>query len=669
MNKLNQAQLSAVKYLDGPLLVLAGAGSGKTRVITQKIAYLLREAQYKPQQIAAITFTNKAARMMKSRLKETLNSNETRGLSVSTFHTLGLNILKKHGRAMRLKEDFSLFDSSDTEKLINELAVNVLSKENNNSLRQKISFYKFKNISPQLALSMAENEEDQQAALLYSHYDRALRAYHAVDFDDLILLPLQLMQEHPEIKEKLQNKYSHLLVDEYQDTNRVQYDLIRTITGVSGRFTLVGDDDQSIYAWRGAEPDNILTLQNDFPSLKVVKLEQNYRSTTRILESANHVIKNNPHLFEKNLWTHAAGGELIRILIAKNEEDEAARVIDEITSDQFKTRSEFGDYAILYRSNFQARLFEKALRERKIPYQISGGESWFEKAEIKDLMSYLRLLVNCDDDRAFLRSINTPHRGIGTQTIEKLSEYAVSRGVSMFAASYEIGLTQVLPEKAIQKLQYFCDMINLVNDNVARAEAFPAIMDLVERIQYRLYIEENAATPHASESKLKTMNEFLSWIKTLLEGSETEEAMSLKDCVQRLLLLDILERNETNAVRNSVQLSTLHAAKGLEFPNVFLVGMEEGILPHQNSIDSNQVEEERRLCYVGITRAEKKLTLIYAKTRRQQGGQNETVPSRFLDELPEAHVVREGTAVSEETRLAQGLAHFAAFKDILAAKD
>jgi len=665
VHTLNKAQLAAVRYLDGPLLVLAGAGSGKTRVITQKIAYLLRECDYKPHQIVAITFTNKAARMMKNRLKDTLDAKEMRGLSVSTFHTLGLNILKKQGKTLGLKEGFSLFDSSDTEKLMTELSANLLSKENIYSLRQKISFYKFKNISPKLAQEMAETEEDKQAALLYEAYNRALRAYQAVDFDDLILLPSQLMQENAEIKEKIQNRISHLLVDEYQDTNKVQYEFIRSLTGATGRFTLVGDDDQSIYAWRGAEPDNILLLQKDFPTLNVIKLEQNYRSTTRILESANSLIKNNPHLFEKNLWTQSSGGELIRILIAKNEDDEAARVVDEIMSHQFKNRTEYGAYAILYRSNFQSRLFEKALRERKIPYQVSGGDSWFEKAEIKDMMAYLRIVVNPDDDRAFLRAINTPQRGIGTKTLESLSEYAAKRNISLFAACYEIGLTQVLPEKPIQKLQYFCDLINLVNDNVARSEPFSALTDLIEKIQYRLYIEEMATTPHAAENKLKTFDEFLNWLKTLLEGNEANEAMTLKEAVQRLTLLDILERNEENTVRNSVQLSTLHAAKGLEFPHVFLVGMEEGILPHQNSIDSGQVEEERRLCYVGLTRAEQTLTLLHAKTRRQHGGQTETVRSRFLDELPEIHLLSEGKAMTEEARLNQGLAHFAAFKSIL----
>ena len=458
MAKLNPQQQAAVKAIDHPLLVLAGAGSGKTRVITEKIAYLVKQG-LPARHIAAVTFTNKAAREMKSRVSILLDDTQIRGLRVSTFHSLGLDILRKEHKVLAYKAAITLFDEQDKQALLKNLISHGAKDcdiDNVDRYAQQIGQWKNAFITPEQALTSA-NSEQYPAARLYDEYTRSLKAYNAVDFDDLILLPVLLFQQNSAVLEKWQNKIRYLLVDEYQDTNITQYQLVRLIAGALGRFTVVGDDDQSIYAWRGAQPENLAQLQKDYARLQVIKLEQNYRSTGRILKVANHLIANNPHAFEKRLWSELGYGDPLRVLSHKNDQVEAQQVVSEIVHHKFKTGSRYQDYAILYRGNHQSRLFEQSLRENNIPYFISGSTSFFAYSEIKDILGYLRLFVNQDDDAAYLRIINTPRREIGPTTLEKLGSYANERHISLFAASTELGLTQKLSEKSIHRLRKFHD--------------------------------------------------------------------------------------------------------------------------------------------------------------------------------------------------------------------
>jgi len=634
MAKLNPQQQAAVKTIDHPLLVLAGAGSGKTRVITEKIAYLITQGGIPARNIAAVTFTNKAAREMKSRVSKLLDDKQLRGLRVSTFHSLGLEILRSEHKTLGYKAGLTLFDEQDKLTLLR----NLISHDSKNCDIDKVDHYawqigQWKNafVTPELAVSAATAEQ-YPAAALYNDYIRSLKAYNAVDFDDLILLPVLLFQEQPAVLEKWQNKIRYLLVDEYQDTNITQYQLVKLIAGNLGRFTVVGDDDQSIYAWRGAQPENLAQLQKDYTRLKVIKLEQNYRSTGRILKVANHLIANNPHAFEKKLWSELGYGDPLRVLSHRDEVIEAQQIVSEIIHHKFRTGSSYQDYAILYRGNHQSRLFERSLRENNIPYFISGSTSFFAYSEIKDVLSYLRLFVNQDDDAAFLRVINTPRREIGPTTLEKLGAYANERHISLFAASSELGLTQKLPEKAMQRLTKFRDWVIDTADRIERGDTFAVIEAMLDQIGYEQWLRENSKTPASAERKMKNVQELIDWLKRINE--KDSEGKSLSEIVSKIMLMDIMERNQEEEASDQVSLMTLHAAKGLEFPHVFLIGMEENLLPHQNSIETDNIEEERRLAYVGITRAQRTLTFSYCTHRKRYGEISECEPSRFLNELP-----------------------------------
>ncbi|MGZ4979773.1 MAG: UvrD-helicase domain-containing protein, partial [Methylobacter sp.] len=488
MSKLNPQQQAAVKAIDHPLLVLAGAGSGKTRVITEKIAYLVKQG-LPARHIAAVTFTNKAAREMKSRVSKLLDDKQQRGLRVSTFHSLGLDILRAESKTLGYKAGITLFDEQDKYTLLRNLISHGAKDcdiDNIDSYARQIGQWKNAFVTPEQSVSIAKANE-YPAAHLYVDYTRSLKAYNAVDFDDLILLPVLLFQQHPAILEKWQNKIRYLLVDEYQDTNITQYQLVRLIAGNLGRFTVVGDDDQSIYAWRGAQPENLAQLQKDYARLQVIKLEQNYRSTGRILKVANQLIANNPHAFEKKLWSELGYGDPLRVLSHKDEQIEAQQIVSEIIHHKFKTGSNYQDYAILYRGNHQSRLFEKGLRENNIPYFISGSTSFFAYSEIKDILGYLRLFVNQDDDAAFLRVINTPKREIGPSTLEKLGAYANERHISLFAASAELGLGQKLSEKAMHRLTKFRDWVIDTADRIERGDTFAVIEQFIDQIGYSQY--------------------------------------------------------------------------------------------------------------------------------------------------------------------------------------
>jgi ATP-dependent DNA helicase Rep len=614
--------------------------------------------------IAAVTFTNKAAREMKERVDHLLRNQKTRGLAISTFHTLGLEILKREHKLAGYKPGFSIFDAQDSESLLREL----LAREKQDdataqTMQWRISGWKNNLLDPTQALSQAQDELDQRAALLFAAYQRALRAYNAVDFDDLILAPVALFRDHREALERWQNRIRYLLVDEYQDTNLAQYELVRQLVGIRQSLTVVGDDDQSIYAWRGARPENLRQLAEDFPRLKVIKLEQNYRCTGRILKAANTLIANNPHLFEKRLWSALGPGEPLRVLRARDETHEAEWVVSEILSHRFRHRTEFRDYAILYRGNHQARLFEQVLREHRVPYFLSGSTSFFERAEVRDLLAYLRLLVNPDDDTAFLRVVNTPRREIGPTTLERLGAYAGERGISLHAASLELGLEQHLPERAVQRLRRFGEWLRGLGEKAARSDPAALLRELIDETGYRAWLGETSPDPRAVQRRLQVVDEVLDWVARL--GGEVDGG--LRDVVARMTLMDILDRQDEENTADRVSLMTLHSAKGLEFAQVFLVGMEEDLLPHRSSIEEGNVEEERRLAYVGITRARRGLTLSLAARRRRGGEWQARTPSRFLAELSGEDLQWQGGDVPApaEERQARGQAHLANLRAML----
>lgn len=468
-----------------------------------------------------------------------------------------------------------------------------------------------------------------------------LKAYNALDFDDLILLPTLLLKSHQTVREKIQRQIKYLLVDEYQDTNTSQYALVKLLVGERSRFTVVGDDDQSIYSWRGAQPKNLQLLQEDFPQLRVIKLEQNYRSSRRILHSANILIQNNPHIFEKTLFSELAYGEPLRVVVAKNEDHEAERVVAELIAHKFMNNTRFKDYAILYRGNHQSRVFEKILMSNRIPYKITGGMSFFGRTEVKDIMAYLRLLVNPDDDNALLRIINTPSRGIGRATLEKIGNFANEKRFNMFAATVDDDLRGVLGGQAYHAVSNFGRWIVELSDNAVRGDTVAVVRDMIKSIGYEEWLYEQSATPKAAEMAMANISTLFKWLTDMLQGTDSDAPMTLVEVVNRLILRDMMERGEDDSDGNQVQLMTLHASKGLEFPYVYMVGVEEGILPHQTSIDEDNVDEERRLAYVGITRAQRELTFSIARERRQYGEVIQPEPSRFLYELPSDDVVWE----------------------------
>ncbi|MEM8206936.1 DNA helicase Rep [Morganella morganii] len=634
--KLNPGQQQAVEYVQGPCLVLAGAGSGKTRVITNKIAHLIRNTGYQPRQIAAVTFTNKAAREMKERVAQTLGRKEAKGLMISTFHTLGLEIIKREYKALGMKSNFSLFDDQDQLALLKELTFDHLEEDKDllQQLVSQISNWKNALLTPEQAKGLARSEREHTFAECYRRYELHLNSCNVLDFDDLITKPTLLFARDEQVRERWQQRIRYLLVDEYQDTNTSQYQLVKLLVGKRAYFTVVGDDDQSIYSWRGAQPKNLVQLSKDFPELRVIKLEQNYRSSGCILNAANILIANNPHVFEKQLFSNLGYGDPMKVITANNEDHEAERVVGELIAHHFINKTDYKDYAILYRGNHQSRIFEKILMQNRIPYRISGGTSFFSRPEIKDLLAYLRVLTNPEDDSAFLRIVNTPRRGIGPATIQKLGEWANTRDKSLYQASFDLGLGQTLSGQGLAALTNFTGWLAEVEKLVER-EPLIAVRDLLHGLDYQSWLFETSASPKAAEMRMKNVDQLFSWMAEMLEGDDLNEPMTLAQVVTRFTLRDMMERGEEAEELDQVQLMTLHASKGLEFPYVFLVGMEEGILPHQSSIDEDNVDEERRLAYVGITRAQKSLFFTLCRERRQYGELIRPEPSRFLYELPQ----------------------------------
>ncbi|WEM99326.1 UvrD-helicase domain-containing protein [Telluria mixta] len=674
---LNGPQSEAVLYLDGPCLVLAGAGSGKTRVITQKIAYMIEHRGYDPRTIAALTFTNKAALEMQERIGKLLKQpKQAKQLTVSTFHSLGVKILRQEAAGVGLKDKFSIMDSDDCYTIVSDLAVTT-DKQEIRRIQNAISLWKNGLVDPEDAIRDARDEDEAQAGRIYRSYVATLQAYQAVDFDDLIRLPVELFRNNEPIRDRWQRRLRYLLMDEYQDTNTCQYELVKLlVTGVGKKpmFTAVGDDDQAIYAWRGASVENLRTLQTDFPDLRVIKLEQNYRSTTRILQAANAVIGNNPKLFEKSLWSEHGLGEPIKVLGMPNDETEADQVAIMISADHFQRKNKWSDFAILYRGNHQARVIEQALRKERIPYTISGGQSFFDKAEIKDIIAYLRLIANQDDDPAFIRAITTPKRGVGMTTLEKLGEFSRQWNCSLFEAALKGGIEALLQERQLYPLREFCHWMNEMESRATRPgpsgsgdNAAELIDDMMKEMNYEHYLYENF-DDRAAQGKWQNVLEFLNWLKERGRGGRDRdgEEKNLLELTQMVALMSMLEGQDEEP--DAVRMSTLHASKGLEYPHVYLVGCEEGILPHKGDPDdpvekiAARIQEERRLMYVGITRAQRSLHVTWCKKRKRAGELVHCDPSRFIKEM----ALDEGDAPPKENEVMTPKERLANLKALLA---
>jgi ATP-dependent DNA helicase Rep len=658
MSSLNPQQREAIRYLDGPLLVLAGAGSGKTRVITEKIAYLVRDCGFQPRNIAAITFTNKAAREMQERAGKLLSRSTAEELQISTFHSLGVRILREEATALGYKPRFSIFDAADCAGIIGDVA-RTADKGTLRRLQALISNWKNALVTPEAARTLAASEHEALAARAFVSYEATLRAYQAMDFDDLIGLPVRLFGEHPAITEKWQNRLRYLLVDEYQDTNAGQYQLLKMLTGVRAQFTAVGDDDQAIYGWRGADIGNLKRLPADYPALRVITLEQNYRSTLRILKAANNVIAHNEKLFDKKLWSELGHGDQITVTACKDNEAEAESVVMKLQAHRFAQRGKFADYAILYRSNHQARLLETQLRNQRIPYLLSGGQSFFDKAEIKDITAYLRLLANEDDDPAFIRAATTPKRGIGAATLQALGTYAGERHVSLFRAAFEEGFAGRVQPRQLEPLLEFSRFIGRIRQRATREPAQQVLPDLLKAIDYETFLYDHEES-RTAQARWANVCEFADW----LTGKGEAEGKTLIDLAQSIALINMLDKQEGGEV-DAVRLSTLHAAKGLEYGHVFVVGVEEGILPHRESLDPVRIEEERRLMYVGITRARRSLHVSYCERRKQAREFIPSEPSRFIAEMGKDDIRFSGGRQAPEADKAAGSARLDALKAML----
>lgn len=667
---LNAMQRKAVLYLGGPCLVLAGAGSGKTSVITQKIAYLLRECGYPARTVVAMTFTNKAAREMSERVRKLVDPRLLKGLTVSTFHSLGLRFLREEAEHAGLKKQFSILDSNDALAIIQELLATT-DRARLRAVQQNISLWKNGLCGPEQALAEAQSPSEAEAARVYRDYCATLTAYQAVDFDDLIRLPAMLLETNEAVRQRWQSRVHYLLVDEYQDTNVCQYRMVQALVGSRAMFTAVGDDDQAIYAWRGATVENLQRLTRDFPGIELIKLEQNYRSVQRILTAANKVISHNPNVFGKKLWSSLGEGEPIEITPMDDEEAEAESVAIRISAARFERRARWRDFAVLYRSNQQARVLEQALRNLRIPYTVSGGQSFFEKPEIRDVLAWLRLIANDDDDPAFIRAVTTPRRGVGNTTLQTLGQFAQEKGLSMFAAVFEIGATERLGPRQLQPLQGFVrliqsfqaragrpgalampasgDLFSVANDAASHDPAVepagsgddtPGLLDeLLRAIDYERYLYD-VYDEKPAQTRWQNVLELIGWLKRKAQ----EDELDLIELVQHVALVTMLERSDDEEP-DAVKLSTLHAAKGLEYPHVYLVGVEEGLLPHLGRDDEDldaadavealaqRVQEERRLMYVGITRAQRTLHLSWCKRRRRAREYVVRERSRFIEEM------------------------------------
>ncbi|MED3662481.1 DNA helicase PcrA [Ureibacillus terrenus] len=634
LSGLNPQQQQAVKTTEGPLLIMAGAGSGKTRVLTHRIAYLIVEKLVYPSNILAITFTNKAAREMRERIDALLGSGISESMWVSTFHSMCVRILRRHIDRIGISKNFSILDASDQLTAIKNVfkQLNIDTKQYDpRSVLAAISSAKNecitaeqykKNISP-------FSPFEKIVADVYEAYEKILRKNQSLDFDDLILMTITLFERVPDVLEYYQNKFQYIHVDEYQDTNHSQYKLVKMLASKFKNICVVGDSDQSIYRWRGADIRNILSFEKDYPNAKVILLEQNYRSTKRILQAANDVISNNESRYPKKLRTDNPTGEKIVFYTARDEQDEAQFVVKTIKELMETEGRTLKDFAVLYRTNAQSRAMEEVLIKSNLQYTIIGGTKFYDRKEIKDLLAYLRLIANNDDDLSLARIINEPKRNIGPTTFEKVAAYALENDMSIFRALYESPLIGLTP-RAINAIEQFRELI----EGFTKMQDYLSVTELVEEVieksGYRAMLEKENTIE--SQSRLENLEEFLSVTKAFEERSEDKSLVAF--LTDLALISDIDSLDEEKDSNESIVLMTLHSAKGLEFPVVFIIGMEENIFPHSRAIgDKEEMEEERRLAYVGITRAEERLYLTCASYRTLYGRSNSNLPSRFIDEI------------------------------------
>ncbi len=658
MNSLNQPQRDAVRHCEGPLLVLAGAGSGKTRVIVEKIAHLVTSGRMPAKRIAAITFTNKAAKEMRERLGKRLKGDAAEGLTLCTFHALGLKFLQIEHASVGLKRGFSIFDADDSNAQIKDLMPGA-KNDAIEAAKNLISRAKNAGLSPEQALAASKTTREQEAAKLYARYQARLSTFNAVDFDDLIRLPVQVLENDAEIAAAWRERIGYLLVDECQDTNDAQYRLLKVLAGPRGDFTCVGDDDQSIYAWRGANPDNLLQMAQDYPALQIIKLEQNYRCSNRVLRAANTLIANNPHEHPKKLWSDQPDGDRIRVWECRDNEHEAEKVAAEISFLHTARDAPWSDFCLLFRGNHQSRPLEKAMQLLRIPYHLTGGTAFLERQEVKDALSWLRLVVNPDDDAAFLRAVQSPKREVGATSLAKLAEMAQHAHLPMSRAAESMGALKVLPPRAANGLSAFNDILRDLRAQASKLTAAELVRRLSERSGLLAELRAQCKDEASFARRRGNLDELADWFEGARGGG------SAGDLAAQLALLS---RNDKDDGGNQVRLMSLHAAKGLEFRYVFIVGCEDGTLPHEMSLDEGNLAEERRLMYVGITRAKQGLYLSHSRETRRFGDRIRLKPSRFLDELPQSELQRDGAdpeadAASKKERASAGLAAIQALFD------
>jgi ATP-dependent DNA helicase Rep len=657
MQGLNPPQREAVRHIDGPLLVLAGAGSGKTRVIVEKIAHLIQSKHYPAKRIAAITFTNKAAKEMRERVAKRIKGDAAEGLTICTFHALGLKLLQIEHAKLGLKRGFSVFDSDDSHAQMKDLMPGA-KPDAVQAMQGLVSRAKNAGLSPEEAIAAAQSPREREAAQLYAKYQQRLTTFNAVDFDDLIRLPVQLLERDEDCRLGWRERIGYLLVDECQDTNDAQYRLLKAIAGEKGNFTCVGDDDQSIYAWRGANPENLSQLGKDYPALRIVKLEQNYRCSNRVLRAANTLIANNPHEHLKKLWSQQADGERIRILECRDGEHEAERIASEIHFLNQSRKAEWGEFCILFRGNHQSRPLEKAMQLLRVPYHLSGGTAFLDRGEVKDALSWLRLIANPEDDAAFLRAVQSPKREVGTTTLAKLAELAQQAGLPMSRAAESMGILKQLQPRAANALSGFVDIVRGLRSDARTLTPAELVRKLNERSGLLAALRAQCKNEQMFALRRGNLDELADWFDGARGGAGPGELAA------SLALLSHADKGEPG---NQVRLMSLHAAKGLEFRYVFIIGMEDGTLPHEASLEEGRLDEERRLLYVGITRAKEQLWLSYSREAQRWGTKLRLTPSRFLDELPADELQRDGAdpvadAARKQERASAG---FAAIKAML----
>ncbi len=658
LNSLNPQQQAAVVHRDGPLLLLAGAGSGKTRVITCRIVHLLQSG-VPSSQILAVTFTNKAAREMRERVQEMIGKEACRSMIVATFHALCVRLLKNHIDRLGFKKNFSIYPAADQHRLVRDL-LRELSPESTakdaDQVLWRISAAKNQCLLPEQYQGNEHDPFSLVTAHIYPRYQRALKAFNAVDFDDLLLFGVRLLDENEDLLDHYRQRFRYQMVDEYQDTNPVQYRLLQQLAGGHGNLCVVGDDDQSIYAFRGADVNNILDFEKDFPNTKVIKLEQNYRSSGNILACANAVIRQNRKRCEKSLWTADGNGAKVEYLLCEDTEDEARLVMERIHTEMARGEHRFGDFAILYRTNTQSRAFEEQLRYENIPFVLIGGQQFFERKEVKDVIAYLKVILNPSDEVNLLRILNYPKRGIGESSVDRMIRYSAKHNISLWKVLHHPEEVGDINTATCTSIKEFTDLIRkyrtLFSKSLPLIDTLKMFLKEV-KLAEEIYRQEKDQT--LARRRVENQEEILNSMAYYVEN---DPVPSLSGFLDRISLSDDdrPSNNDKESKLNSdaVTLMSLHSSKGLEFPVVFLVGMEEGFLPHTKSIyETFDIDEERRLCYVGITRAQRQLILTGARRRRKYGKLEQREPSRFLTELPSDRLLIANKDQAQESTLEQ----------------